>query len=165
MELRSIFVFAFLVATLSVIAQNDKPNFQKEIDEQVWNPFRLHFMAYNTQQFMALHDTSMKRVLVDNNRVRTYWEYANQNRRGDSASKAAGNTRTIEFKFTKRVANDNFAFEEGYYKSENTKSNGERSVFYGKFWVTLRKINGVWKITMDADSSKGITEEMFNTGN
>ena len=166
-----LFLFLILINGFGLIAtaqnkpaDNKTVNYQKEIDEQVWDPFIAHFQSYNSEAFMSLHDPSMKRVLIDNNRIRTFEEYARQHTRADSMSKAAGHSRTIEFKFTKRVANADFAFEEGYYKSANTKANGERSVFYGKFWVTLKKVNGVWKVTLDADSSKGITEEVYNTG-
>jgi len=60
-------------------------------------------------------------------------------------------------RFTERIANENIAFETGIYKTTYLEPDGTNESHYGIFQVALKKINGIWKITMDADSNYGET--------
>ncbi len=156
-----VFSFIFLFTALFIKGYCQE-NYQKQIDETVWKPFAKYFENYETHKFMTLHDTAIIRVNIDRNRIFNYSTYYKINLKTDSVQKANNTKRAIEFKFTRRIANNINAFEEGYYKSTVIKSDGKQQKFYGKFWVTLKKENAVWKLTMDADTSERITEEVYN---
>jgi hypothetical protein len=154
----TLFSILFCVTTASY-AQQD---YIKEIDEQVWKPFIDHFSSYNTEKFMQLHDTDMVRASLDRKSIFGYKNYYSSHRRSDSSHIAKQIKRTIEFKFLNRVANSTDAFEIGLYKSVVSYPGKPDHTFYGKFWVLLRKVNGVWKIKLDADSSSEATKETYD---
>jgi hypothetical protein len=47
----------------------------------------------------------------------------------------------MEFRFLKRIANVNNAFEDGFYKYELINEKREVKVYFGYFQVVLRKEN------------------------
>jgi outer membrane translocation and assembly module TamA len=152
------FICLFTARFINVYSQE---NYQKEIDQTVWKPFAKYFENYETHKFMMLHDSTLIRVEIDRNRVFDYRNYYKINLKTDSVQKTNNTNRTIEFKFTRRIANNSNAFEEGYYRTISIRLENNK-VFTGKFWVTLKKKNGIWKLTMDADTSEGITEKVYN---
>jgi ketosteroid isomerase-like protein len=159
--MKQLIIFSFLfLCTLTVIAQPG--NAQKEINEQVWKPFIKSFSELDTDKFMSVHSKDMMRVTQDDKRLMSYEEYASSMRSGDNASKSANRKRDIELRFTHRIASADKAFEIGYYKTTSYNSNGSSRSFYGKFHVTMRKENSQWKITLDTDTSKDVTEAQFN---
>ena len=143
-------------------ASSQQSKWQQEIDDQVWKPFIEYFNNYRTREFIGLHDNDMIRVSIDGNRIYGIQFYEAMQKRGDSASIARKAQRRIEFKFYKRIASETDAFEIGLYKSTNINADGKTQVYYGKFWVLLKKVNGVWKIKLDADSGEGITKEVWD---
>ncbi|MEO5976318.1 MAG: hypothetical protein ABIS36_08370 [Chryseolinea sp.] len=64
---------------------------------------------------------------------------------------------TIELHFTERLANTMQAVDVGVYKTSIVMKDGTSNSGYGRFHVVMRKENGIWKILMDTDSSKGST--------
>lgn len=82
-------------------------------------------------------------------------------RSGDERDKQNNRKRSIELRFTNRMASADRAFDIGYYKTTYHLPGGDRS-FYGKFHVALRKENGTWKILLDTDTGKDVTAEHFN---
>jgi ketosteroid isomerase-like protein len=75
----------------------------------------------------------------------------------DDRSKAAGNKRTLELRFSERISDSNKAIEVGIYKGTFTNSKGETHTYYGRFHVVLRKEGETWKILVDTDSSESGT--------
>ena len=153
-----IFFALALSCLLQSAASAQQNKFQKEIDDQVWKPFIEYFSNYRTKEFINLHDTDMVRVGIDRNRIYGVKKYETIQARGDSGSLANKARRSIEFKFYKRIASATDAFEIGLYKSTDIRPDNTSGDYYGKFWVMLKKVNGVWKIKLDADSAEGITK-------
>lgn len=138
-----------------------------KINEQVWIPFTRAIMTQNIEQFISLHSKDLVRAERDGKRVLSYEQYKASLEKSWPAWKES-NTKdgvqyTFELRFLERIANENQAFEVGYFKNESVNAAGEKRIGYGQFHVALRKENGVWKILVDSDSNNGraITEEMF----
>lgn len=140
---------------------------QKEIDEQVWKPFTEAIMNQNVSAFAALHSNDLVRAEINSKKVFGLAEYKKRMEENWPKWKESiqkNKTKyTFELRFTERIANENTAYEIGYFKNETINSNGEKHIGYGKFHVVLRKESGTWKILVDSDSNEGgsITGEMF----
>jgi len=157
--IRGIFVGVFFLLSLHVQAQN----FQAEINEQVWKPFRLTFGEYNTAGFMAVHSGDLVRAPRDSKTVLNYEQYKANNEKWNKQDKDAKVARNIELRFLERMATATQGYEVGIYKVTVTKPGENPQSYYGKFHVVLRKENGIWRILVDSDSSEGgtINEETF----
>lgn len=74
-------------------------------------------------------------------------------------------SRSMEFRFLNRMANDTKAFEDGFYKYELINEKLEKQVYYGYFQVVLRKEKGSWRVLVDYDSETyngaPATKELF----
>lgn len=121
---------------------------QKTIDEQVWLPFIKTYSAFDGEGFNALHTKNVLRAGPWG--ILQGEEYHTANLKNSSQAKAAGEQRSIAFRFEHRVAKADVAYEVGYYKVISTR-NGEKRIFYGRFDVVLRKVDGSWKIAQDWD--------------
>ena len=106
---------------------------------------------------MAVHSKDVIRSPRDAKMVLTWNEYFEQQKRADDQGKKSGSKRQLGLRFTERIANDNQAIEVGIYKGTTTDKIGNVRTFYGRFYVALRKENGIWKILVDTDSSDGNT--------
>ncbi|RYU97011.1 YybH family protein [Emticicia agri] len=146
----------------TVVAQTD--NIETEINNQVWLPFIKTYSSMDAIGFMNLHSRDLLRVPVDSKKIYNYEEYSLNNQQSNEYNFRHKRHQTIEFSFEERVHNETAAFETGYYKVTSTDSNGKSSTFYGKFTVVLRKTDDRWKIVLDSDTSKNITESMFLKG-
>lgn len=147
----------------SIRAQQN--NLLQEINEQVWKPFIQSFNAGNDEAFKAVHSKDIVRVSRDEKAIYGYDRYF-QKVPDSIKAKWSDWKKNIDLRFTQRIAGGDKAFEEGYYKTTSTnQKTGEVRQGIGKFHVLLRKENGIWKILMDADSSKEASEELFNKAN
>lgn len=166
--MRCNFTFLILALSLSRLSPAQEYEYERQINEQVWQRFISAYNALDTDGFMAVHSKKMTRVIQDEKRVMNYREYYRSNRLGNANarqySEDYGASRKIELRFTSRMANKDKAFECGYYKVTNTLTNGEVQCFYGRFEVLLHRENRVWKILMDADSFDDTDEAAFQTG-
>lgn len=135
---------------------------QKEIDAQVWRPFIQSFEALDADAFLAVHSKELVRSARENNEILNWNEYLSQTRAGNEYTKNDASRRTIELRFTERLANSSQAIDVGIYKT-SVISRGNTRSFYGRFHVVLRKEGGTWKILVDTDSSEGgtISEKDF----
>lgn len=120
----------------------------KELDMQIWRPFIQHYNAMDAEKFNQLHTKDVLRGGPWGLRVGE--EYLKRNIENDKHSKAAGEQRYIAFRFEHRVTNGSVAYEVGYYRVKSIR-NGEENIFYGRFDVVSKKINGKWKIAQDWD--------------
>lgn len=153
------FILTVVFILPEVGAQQDA--FTKEINEQVWKPFIRSFNAGDDEAFKTVHSKDIIRVSRDENDIYGYDRYF-QKIPDSVKSKWVDWKKNIELRFIQRIAGNDKAFEEGYYKSTSTNTvTGEIRKGIGKFHVLLRKENGTWKILMDADTSEGASEETF----
>jgi ketosteroid isomerase-like protein len=143
---------------VSTLASTQNINNQKAINDQVWKPFIQNFNTGNADGFMSVHSTDLVRVPRDAKTLSDFVQYKKQIESSGKSSK-----RTIEIRFTERIATDTKASEAGIYKTTFVTPQGETKTLYGKFLVILRKENGAWKILVDTDTSEGgtVNEEAF----
>lgn len=148
--MKGILSLTLLLIAFTVAAQNA----QQEINQQVWKPFLKGFNENDTKTFMAVHSKDVIRSSRDSKEVLNWNEYAAQQERGDNADKVAKRKRTLELRFTERIANNDKAIEVGIYKTSYLNQDGTTRSFFGRFHVVMRKEQGVWKILVDTDSSE-----------
>ena len=109
-----------------------------------------------------MHSKEVIRVLQDDKEIFGYDRYF-QTQPDSIKAKRGTWKKDIELRFVQRIAGKDKAFEVGFYKTTSTnQQTGETRKSMGKFHVLLRKEKGIWKILMDADTSEGVTDELFN---
>lgn len=150
------------VCTVTVVAQSN--DHQTAINEQVWKPFIKYYNSRDRKGFASVHSKDVARVSQDDNRILNASEYFKEPSEAQKA-RNADRTLAIELRFIQRIANEDKAFEVGYYKTTTTDiKTGVVRTNYGKFHVLLIKEEGKWKILMDADANDKTDEAVFLTG-
>jgi ketosteroid isomerase-like protein len=152
-----------LMVIIHTAAYTQTDSLQQQINNQVWKPFMQTYKNMDADGFMAVHSKELTRVVQDNNRIYSYTQYYENNKRGNEYSKKNNEQRNIELRFIQRIAGNDRAFEIGYYKVIITAQDGKTRNFYGKFHVLMRKENGLWKILMDADANEKTDEAVFQS--
>jgi len=149
---------AFVTFFLIVVSKSmSGQSVQHEINEQVWKPFIAAFNELDSDGFLAIHSQDLVRAARDGNEILNWTQYLEQQRKGDKRTRDDGSKRTIELRFTERIANTTQAIDVGVYKTTNIRKDGTTQSFFGRFHVVMRKENGTWKILVDTDSSEGRT--------
>ena len=149
---------AFVTFFLIVVSKSmSGQSVQHEINEQVWKPFIAAFNELDSDGFLAIHSQDLVRAARDGNEILNWTQYLEQQRKGDKRTRDDGSKRTIELRFTERIANTTQAIDVGVYKTMNISKDGTTQSFFGRFHVVMRKENGTWKILVDTDSSEGRT--------
>ena len=143
------------------VAQSD--SLQQQINTQVWKPFIKSYNQLDADGFMSVHSKDLTRVIRDDNKIYGYAQYFTSMTKGNEYSKQNKHTRAIELRFMQRIADNDKAYETGYYKVVATGPDGKSRAFYGKFVVLLRKEKGVWKILMDSDANENTDENVFQS--
>lgn len=160
-------VYSLTVICLSFISAisqlSASQNNHKEIDAQVWRPFIQSFGALDAEGFLDVHSKDLVRSGRESNQILNWTGYLAQTREGNNRTRSDGSRRTIELRFTERLANDSQAIDVGIYKTTMFPKQGNSRSFYGRFHVVLRKEGNTWKILVDTDSSEGgtISEKDF----
>jgi len=159
--MQKIFIIT-IILFISCTMHSQENKFTKEINEQVWMPFIKGFSEGNDELLRSVHSKDLIRVMQDDRQIIGYDKYFKTV--PDSVKKKWREwKKSIELRFSQRIASEDKAFEVGYYKSTSTNTKtGEQRSGIGKFHVLLRKENGRWKILMDADASEGASEESFS---
>lgn len=141
-------------------------NILKQINEEVWLPFMKTYSSLDGEGFMDIHTDDVVRVIMDGDRMLLGKEYRESQIKSNARSRERGVKRTIEFSFLERIAREEVAFEVGYYKGTYYEEGKASRNFYGKFHVLLKKVNGRWKVAIDADTSfdNSLTEADFLKG-
>jgi ketosteroid isomerase-like protein len=148
--MKSVATLALTLLSFFACAQNT----QQEINEQVWKPFLQGFNENDTKKFMAVHSKDVVRSSRDSKKVLNWDQYFAQQEKGDNADKSAKRKRTLELRFTERIASKDQAIEVGIYKTSYVNPDGIMRSFFGRFHVVMRKEEGTWKILVDTDSSE-----------
>ena len=157
---------SFLFVTMACVhtyAFSQADSLQQQINQQVWKPFIQSFNDLDTKGFLAVHSKEMTRVIQDGNMIYGYDWYFKETERGNESTKQSNRKRTLELRFTQRIAANGRGFEVGYYKFTSIEPDGTKRNGYGKFHVLLRKEDGTWKILMDADASEKTNEAIFQS--
>lgn len=152
---------AICLSQLSLAQTTD----QEAINKDVWYNFMQAYQDLDAGLFNRIHTDDVIRVPVDGNAIYIGQEYKDRNLENFNRWNGRALKQKIEFSFINRVVKGDWAYEIGIYKL--TRYNGGQSKsYYGKFNVTLKKVDGLWKIFLDSDTNEGdtIDEADFQAG-
>lgn len=157
-------IFSSLILLLSsqLFAQSEL----EKVNHDVWYNFMQAYQDLDASLFNQIHTDDVLRVSLDNENLLIGQEYKDLNLENFNSWNQAGVKQKIEFSFHNRVHKNGWGYETGIYKLTRYYAGQSRSK-YGKFNVTLKKVNGFWKIKVDADTNEGRTlnESHFQNGN
>jgi ketosteroid isomerase-like protein len=156
---RTILPVLLLLCSAAASAQTD----QDEINRQVWHPFMKAYEKLDASMFMSLHSRELMRVELDMRKTMHYDAYAAYYQDFFNRFRKSGEKIRIRFSFTHRVSDGSRAFEKGYYEFTLHTAKGEARA-YGSFTVMLKKEQDRWKIILDADTNKDMSEAVFLSG-
>lgn len=150
-------IFFLLIASLTLNAQTNT-DYLKEINRDIWLPFIEAYGTLNMEKYKSLQSEDFIRAEGNDKRLPTYKDYFNNVDSWFADMKKEGRKLAIAFRFTERFANGKVASERGIYELKSFDANGKETwKGYGKFHVFMRKIEGIWKIVVDYDSTEGNT--------
>lgn len=152
--------FAFICFLVSFQSSAQDNDFNKEVNQSIWEKFTLAYENLDTSLYSSLHSEEFIRVSGDTKTIRdkkTYMDgYGNWWQ--DKNLKL-----TISFRFLERINNGETASERGIYKLTVNHNTEKEASYYGAFHVILRKENSLWKLLVDYDSNPNdsIGEEAY----
>ncbi|WP_440068567.1 hypothetical protein [Tenacibaculum discolor] len=156
-------ILIFLISITFSFSQN-KEVIEKEVNEQIWQPFKKSFEARDWNTFNSLHTNDVLRVNKYGIRIGEEYKTSVQT----SYQKPTTKKRQIDFCFNQRTYKESTGYEVGYYRIIYTEKDKEPRIVYGRFHVLLNKKSGVWLISQDWDTDtmngKPITKEDFESG-
>jgi len=148
--MQKILVLILLIGTTSVFAQDNKA-IQKEIDHQLWKPFKKAFETNDGPALNSLYAEVVLRVTPNGIDIQNKFKEANLNRFEEN--RKTNTSVQLDFWFDSRHTNTTTSYEVGFYKMRLANPDDER-IIYGQFHIVLKKINGNWQITQDWDTDK-----------
>lgn len=155
-NIESIFYKSLIILLISSlgIAKGQAQNavdIQKDIDQQVWKPFK---KAFETLDAIALNNLYADRVLrVTPGGIDTDEAFKKMNVVRFGKNKDEGTVIKLEFWFDERKTNTNTSYEVGFFKITSL-TEAVKNITYGQFHIVLEKIDNQWKITQDWDTSQ-----------
>lgn len=163
-------VFAAQARTFPAIHIDQKPEHLarlREINRDIWTPFSQAYAGNNADLYVSLHAKDFIRANGGKfANVQNLEEYE-KGVKSSFARRAGGDENArIDFTFFERYAGAESASERGIYRYTAIRKDGTKKYFYGKFHVFHRKVDGVWKISVDYDSNEDgtIGEADFRAG-
>jgi len=133
---------------LNVNSQEKYPGIYDQIVLQIWTPFKKSFDTKDANTFNSLHTDSVLRI--NSWGIKQGADYKNDIIK--SYGRTSKKTRTIEFWIEQSVLSETIAHQIGYYAVTYKQPNMKDRKTYAQFQVTLKKINGIWKISQDFDT-------------
>jgi hypothetical protein len=119
-----------------------------EVLNQVWKPFKKSFDTKDSKMFNSIHTEDILRINAWGIKQGVIYK----NGITKSYSKKSSRTRTIDFWIEQSVFSETVSHQIGYYAVTYKELNKADKTSYAQFQVTLKKINGVWKISQDFDT-------------
>lgn len=156
------------IALVKTMAQNTVKSTDKSIlesiNKEIWQPFSLAYQNLTAETYVNLHSREFIRAMGDSKGVKNLEQYAQSVYTFFDNIKNNNAKIQIGFRFTERIANEYSASERGIFELIVLKANGEKTAYYGKFHVFLRKENNHWRILVDYDSNENgsITKENYD---
>jgi len=137
----------------------------QSIEQHVWIPFMEAYSELDASKLVGLHSKDIVRVFLATNDIQTGEPYLEGFGAFLENTKENGGQVGIAFalKSTAVDASGSFAYQTGYYEfSSKNKDDPDFIVRgYGQFNVGLQKIEGTWKLFLDADERIDLTLEEF----
>jgi len=131
-------------------AQTNIIAIQKDIDQTVWKPFQKAFETLDAKALNAIYADKTLRATPEG--IDTNEAYKSNNIEAFKASEKGGVSMQLDFWFDDRKTNETTSYEVGFYRIRATV-NGNVNDSYGQFHIVLKKLNGIWKITQDWDTT------------
>lgn len=119
----------------------------RELNRDVWHPFRAAYRACDTDAFLPLHTRGLIRAGGPAKSIQTYEEMAAETAEWFAGALARGIPLDIDFRFVERLAAGGLASERGIYRI----TAGD-DVFHGRFHTFSRRGDTRWQITVDHDA-------------
>lgn len=143
-----VLILVLFILRASLVAQStDLLDFSEQIDEQVWRPFVEAYESNNGPMFVSLHTDDIIRITKWGIREGIDFHEHTLERYAEAKAK-----RKLNFKFEQRIHSSQTAYEVGYFEIITPMENGDENLYYGRFSVVLKKIEGIWKIAQDYDT-------------
>ncbi|WP_299185201.1 hypothetical protein [uncultured Aquimarina sp.] len=161
-----IFIAVFMLFNCIMIGQVSSSEIQKQIDQTVWAPFQKAYESLDAVSLNAIYADEVLRVTPEGIDTKNVFKSKNVERL--EASKESNTQIKLYFWFDSRHTNEDTSYEVGFYKIGIT-TDDKTQYIYGQFHIVLKKINGIWKITQDWDTTtingRPITKEDFDKKN
>ncbi|MEL6559261.1 MAG: nuclear transport factor 2 family protein [Bacteroidota bacterium] len=136
---------------------------EKEVNQQLWQNFKTAFETRNATLFNSLHTDDVMRITPNGIRVGKQYK----DRVSGNYARTDAPERKIDFWIEHRIYTGDNGYEVGYFRIIST-IDGKSNEYFGRFSVTLRKVNGKWLIAQDWDTDqingKKITATDFEKG-
>jgi hypothetical protein len=129
-------------------SQKKDSKLSDEILQQIWKPFKKSFDSKDAKAFNFLHTSEVLRI----NSWGIKQGEVYKNGITESYSRISKKTRTIAFWIEQSVFSETIAHQIGYYAVTYKEPNKKDKTNFAQFQVTLKKINGIWKISQDFDT-------------
>ncbi len=140
-----LFITCLLMSAIT-FGQQQKYDFSKEIDQQLWKSFVKSYNSRDGKSHIKIHTNDVLRIT--RNGIRKGKAYQDQIL--ESYGRKGQPKREIEFKHEHRIHAPNLAYEVGYFKVTVFRKD-KADEYYGRFSVVLEKEEGRWKIAQDWD--------------
>ncbi|MFS4491495.1 nuclear transport factor 2 family protein [Maribacter sp. 2308TA10-17] len=145
------FTLLVLFFSIAFVSAQDAQSIQKEINETLWKPFKAAFENIDGPALNALYGKQVLRVTPNGIDTENKFKEANLKRFENNKSSQANIQ--LDFWFDSRHTNSDTSYEVGFYRMQLTNPGGENTI-YGQFHIVLKRIDGVWKIIQDWDTTR-----------
>lgn len=144
--------FSLIVLFFSVtfIFAQDAQLIQKEIDQNLWKPFKTAFENLDGHALNALYAKQVLRVTPKG--IDTENKFKDGNLKRFEENRKSLTNIGLDFWLDSRHTNSDTSYEVGFYRMQLTNSGGV-STIYGQFHIVLKKEDDTWKIAQDWDTA------------
>lgn len=147
-------IFSTLFTAVSLMVNGQISNefnsaIEQEVNQQLWQSFKTAFENRDAALFNSLHTEDVMRITP--NGIRVGDQYKDQVRRNYAMKNAP--ERKIDFWIEHRIYTGNNGYEVGYFRI-TSKTDNQVNEYYGRFSVTLRKVDNSWLIAQDWDTDQ-----------
>ena len=166
-------VFLFLLAFVFLFSgnlicqekgdQHSPDMIMKSAYADVWLPFMESYRELNTEKFKSIQAEHLTKVAIDRNLIQPTSQYYQEIEGFFNQIKQANRQMDIKFSILSSAIGEDKIYQTGYYCISMRTSEKENfsPMGYGYFTVILKKVDGRWKISMDADKRAAIDEAEF----
>ncbi|MFK7812479.1 MAG: DUF4440 domain-containing protein [Maribacter sp.] len=144
------FSLVVLLFSFTFVFAQDVETIQKEINQNLWKPFKAAFETLDGPALNALYAENVLRVTPNGIDTKNTFKAANLKRFEDNRKSQI--TINLDFWFDSRHTNSDTSYEVGFYSMQLTNPDGVNTI-YGQFHIVLKKEDGAWKITQDWDTA------------
>ncbi|UII75746.1 nuclear transport factor 2 family protein [Flagellimonas sp. HMM57] len=136
------------------------------IKTEIWIPFMESYAYLDSDKLKSIHSDEIVRITLDQNNIQTGQDYLENFSGYIDDVKQQGGGLDISFVILSTAINEteDIAYQTGYYRF-SSKQKGEKDLSirgYGKFHVTLKKEEGLWKLVLDSDKRIQLSHNEFN---